>query len=42
MFIKAGLFDEGLVAAQEYDLWLRMLKIIPYAKTQIHNDKKAA
>lgn len=32
MFLKAGLFDETLVAAQDYDMWIRLLKIIPVAK----------
>ncbi len=32
MFFKADLFDEELVAAQDYDMWIRMLKIKPTAK----------
>ena len=32
MFYKAGLFDEDLVAEQDYDMWIRMLKIKPIAK----------
>ena len=32
MYLDAGMFDENLVAAQEYDLWIRMLKIKPKAK----------
>jgi len=32
MFFQAGLFDEDLVAAQDYDMWIRMLKIKPFAK----------
>ena len=32
MFLKAGLYDESLGAAQDYDMWLRLLEIIPRAK----------
>ena len=31
-FIAAGLFDEKLVAAQDYDMWIRMLKAKSQAK----------
>ncbi len=32
MFFKAGLFDESLPAAQDYDMWIRLLQIRPRAK----------
>ena len=32
MFFDAGLFDESLPASQDYDMWLRMLKLKPLAK----------
>lgn len=32
MFFKAGLFDEMLTASQDYDMWIRMLKLKPSAK----------
>lgn len=32
MFIQAGLYDEKLVAAQDYDMWLKLLSLKPKAK----------
>ena len=32
MFVQAGLFDEELPSAQDYDMWIRMLTIKPIAK----------
>ncbi|MCH9739331.1 MAG: glycosyltransferase [Epsilonproteobacteria bacterium] len=32
LFFKAGLYDEKMVACQDYDMWIRMLKIKPLAK----------
>ena len=32
MYIEAGLFDERMVACQDYDMWIRLLKIKPFAK----------
>lgn len=32
MFIQAGLYDEQLVSAQDYDMWLKLLAIKPKSK----------
>jgi len=32
MFIDAGLYDETLISAQDYDMWLKLLLIKPKAK----------
>ncbi len=32
MFFDAGLFDETLASAQDYDMWIRMLKVKPVAR----------